>query len=692
MRSTKKIFWAFLFAMPLLFGTAVFADDVDDVTPDVTARVARFTFIRGDVQVRREGSQDWEKAAVNLPVVEGDEITTDADSRFEIQFSSYVHVRVAENSYLKIVGLKDGAIALSLPEGTLNARVTKFDKDGSYFEIDAPKTTVAVQRPGMYRIDSGKQGDTEVRVSVTNDGEARVYSENSGFTLKNGRTANIKIDGALAGEWETADAERYADEFDSWSLDRDVAIAKALKDAYYDKYYDRDVYGAEDLNNYGEWVHTRNYGYVWRPYGNAVSQYADWSPYRYGHWRWIPPFGWTWVNDEPWGWATYHHGRWFYDDGSWYWTPYAQHRTNRSWWYPALVGLTIINTNICWYPLPYDYGYYNYNYYYGNYGGGHHGGNHNGGGGWNGGGHNGGNNGGNNGGGHNGGGHNGGGPTPTPTPVMPGSYPAGGPSVFANADQRRAWFLTPPLLRVPPAGVVSTPLSAFGRDRGGFGTPAISDTKGALSKTLAINDPVRLLPTFQELNGKVSPQIRSDKPRAISAEKPLTGAMIRNGDGPMDRTLQNTKILGDRQPVLIKAEPGSVPERRKTGAVTRPVVVNQENNNTQIRVAPREPSKSKQRNDAEDPVRAAPRETRTTKRDDRQSEPVRPERVEAPQKQRDNNPTRSEPVRSEPTRSEPPPRHDPPQRNDPPPKSEPSPTKSEPTKSDPHVERKTKDG
>jgi hypothetical protein len=647
MRSTKKILWAVLLTMPFIFGTVVFADDVEDTIPDVKARVARFTFIRGDVQVRREGSQDWEKAVQNLPVVEGDEITTDASGRFEIQFNSYTHVRVAENSYLKIVGLKDGAIALSLPEGTLNARFTKFDKDASFFEIDAPKTTIAVQKAGMYRVDAGKQGDSEVRVTVTNNGEARVYADNTGFMLKDGRTATIKIDGQYAGEWEAADASRYADEFDAWSLERDVTIAKRLRDSYYDKYYDRDVYGAEDLNDYGEWVHTRKYGYVWRPYRNSTSQYADWSPYRYGHWRWIPPFGWTWVNDEPWGWATYHHGRWIYDDRTWYWTPYGQYRTSRSWWYPALVGLLIVNNNICWYPLPYNYGYYNYNHYYGNYGGGRPRGGHN--------------NGGHNNGGNNNGGHNGG-PTPSPTPGVPLTYPQGGPSVFANNDQRRAWFATSPLLRVPPSGVVSTPLSSFGRVTRDFKTaPNASEV---LSTKLATSDPVRILPTFQELDGKVSSDIKSEKPRNIIATtKPQTGAMIRNGDGPLDQTLQNTKIFGDRKPVQIRAEPGAEPERRKTGAVTRPTGTDTENPpvrpERQIRTV-------KQRDESGDaPIRAAPPETRTTKpRDDRQSEPVRQPRVDAPQKQRDD-----------PIRSEPPPRYDPPTRSEPPPRNDPPPAK-----------------
>src|SRR5213075_1768107 len=94
-----------------------------------------------------------------------------------------------------------------------------------------------------------------------------------------------------------------------------------------------------------------------------------------------PPYGWTWANDEPWGWATYHHGRWFYDAGYWYWSPYGYHRYAQSWWFPALVVLNVYDNNVCWYPLPYNYAYYNYNFYYNSHHHGwDHGGHHNGGG------------------------------------------------------------------------------------------------------------------------------------------------------------------------------------------------------------------------------------------------------------------------------------------------------------------------
>ena len=392
MHSTSKVRWAVLMIM-LLSGSSVFASEIDDYIPEVTDRVARISFIQGDVQIRRDDSPDWEVAVLNLPIVEGDEIATDGNGRVEIQFNTYTHLRIAENSQVKFVGLKDGGIALSVPLGTVVIRASEFDGARAYFEIDAPKTTISIQRAGMYKIEAGVPDSLEVIVTASAGGEARVYSADSGFTVKDGRRAKLYIGGTQSGEWETAQGERFSDEFDSWSLDRDVIIAQRVRDAYYDKYYDRDVYGAEDLNQYGEWINTRKYGYVWRPYQSSVSSYSDWSPYRYGQWRWIPQYGWAWVNDEPWGWATYHHGRWVWDSGSWYWTPYGYYRSSRSWWHPALVVLTSIGGSICWYPLPYDYSYYNYNsYYYG-----HHRRRH----------HNGDNHHGNNGGGN---------PTPTPTP------------------------------------------------------------------------------------------------------------------------------------------------------------------------------------------------------------------------------------------------------------------------------------
>src|SRR6187399_879143 len=243
MHSTSRIRLAVLTIMMLLSGGDVFASETDDYIPDVTDRVARISFIQGDVQIRRDETPDWEVAILNLPIVEGDEIATDGNGRLEIQLNSYTHLRIAENSQVKFVGLKDGGIALSVPLGTVVIRASEFDGAKAYFEVDAPKSTISIQRAGIYKIEAGVPDSLEVIVTATGGGEARVYSSDSGFTVKDGRRSKLYIGGMRSGEFETALAENFSDEFDSWSHDRDLIIAQRIKDAHYDQYYDQDMYG-----------------------------------------------------------------------------------------------------------------------------------------------------------------------------------------------------------------------------------------------------------------------------------------------------------------------------------------------------------------------------------------------------------------------------------------------------------------
>ncbi|MDQ3750478.1 MAG: FecR domain-containing protein [Acidobacteriota bacterium] len=654
MRPAKKIRWAFFFLMPFLFagvGNAL-ANVPDDYAPEVTARVARISFISGDVQIRRADSQHWERAANNLPIVEGDEIATDANARLEIQFNSYNYLRLSENAYLKITTLRDEGIAVSLPNGSISLRVLNFDKDRSYFEIDAPKTTVSVERAGMYRVDAGSRNDSEVRVSVTDSGQARVYSENSGFTLKNGRSATVQIDGNYAGEWETSDASRYADEFDSWSLQRDAIIAKRLQNADYDKYYDRDIYGAEDLNEYGEWIFTKKYGYVWRPFRNSVASYSDWSPYRYGQWRWIPPYGWTWVNDEPWGWATYHHGRWVYDDG-WYWTPYPRHRGQRSWWRPALVFISYIGSNICWYPLPYDYGYYNYNY---------------------------------------------------STYVDRRRYNTtivNNTTVVVNPppNQPPVLIVTPLIKKIPQLGVISVPASEFGRNTKGFRSASTELAQKVLSVTPSEKVKPPILPTFKDLNGRVSKEILVENPKIARVETQIkTGATERTSGISTGENLRQERIYGNRSPIEktdrnlqteIKGGLEGQPPMRDTGAVTRQPrsVIKQDDGNSDTKnespnnVSPNNfPIRSRAgKNENESEPQSPVKPSRS--HDDRELSPpvyAPPQKQEEREERIERQPRKE---RQEPVREPEPPRYEPPTKRDdppPPPRSEPPPSKPEP--------------
>ncbi|MCK5085903.1 MAG: hypothetical protein KAQ90_00210, partial [Melioribacteraceae bacterium] len=99
------------------------------------------------------------------------------------------------------------------------------------------------------------------------------------------------------------------------------------------------------LQPYGEWIEIDNNLYVWRP----VRVDRNWRPYVLGSWAWTD-YGWYWESNEPFGWATYHYGRWFYDDFyGWVWLPDNE-------WGPAWVEWRYSNDYIGWAPMyPYNY-------------------------------------------------------------------------------------------------------------------------------------------------------------------------------------------------------------------------------------------------------------------------------------------------------------------------------------------------
>ena len=331
------------------------AEDANEPEYEEYARVMRISLLKGEVSLRRAGNYEWETARLNLPLVEGDTLATGQGSRLEIQVDARNFVRVGEDSVLEVVTLRDEGIALSLKEGTLMLRLARFEREREYFEMDAPRTTIAAEQPGLYRLDVTRDG--EVRVTVRDDGRARIYSETSGFVLRENRMARLFYSGHTEGDWELGSASSF-DQWDFWNDERERYLASRLKFEDRQRYYDPDVWGAEELDAYGDWVHSRQYGYVWRPHVTVINNYVNWAPYRYGHWEWCPPFGWTWVADEPWGWAPYHYGRWVYYNNAWCWAPRGYgYDYRRALWRPALVAFVYVPTrlgeHLAWYPLTY---------------------------------------------------------------------------------------------------------------------------------------------------------------------------------------------------------------------------------------------------------------------------------------------------------------------------------------------------
>lgn len=83
-----------------------------------------------------------------------------------------------------------------------------------------------------------------------------------------------------------------------------------------------------ELSPYGDWIYTPDYGFAWRPYFNNPEAFRPYSSN--GNWIYTQ-FGWTWVSNYVWGWATFHYGRWNFDNYlGWMWIPGSE-------WAPAWV-------------------------------------------------------------------------------------------------------------------------------------------------------------------------------------------------------------------------------------------------------------------------------------------------------------------------------------------------------------------
>ncbi len=104
-------------------------------------------------------------------------------------------------------------------------------------------------------------------------------------------------------------------------------------------------YFYDKLADYGEWLETAEYGWVWHPGG----VWDGWRPYTYG--RWVSTdLGWTWSSYFPWGWAALHYGSWSYlDYVGWVWVPGTV-------WAPAWVIWRYSDVYIGWSPLLAGYG------------------------------------------------------------------------------------------------------------------------------------------------------------------------------------------------------------------------------------------------------------------------------------------------------------------------------------------------
>lgn len=290
-----------------MMGLAGAPSRADTSRSDPPSRVARLSYIAGDLGFLPQGARNWSDARINRPLTTGDRLSSGHDARAELELGGGT-VRIAGDTDLGLLGLNGQLAQFELTQGALELSVRQLAAGQSY-EIDTPTVAVVIDRPGRFRVDI-QDGGRATRVTAF-AGNATVYGRHQARrTIFAGR--RYRFDDSSLQVVEISDIGSE-DAFDYWSQDRDRRYARANRH----RYVSDQVVGYQDLDRYGGWQTTTDYGAVWFP--NDVG--SDWAPYRDGHWAYIAPWGWTWVDDLPWGFAPYHYGRWVYLRRGWGWIP-----------------------------------------------------------------------------------------------------------------------------------------------------------------------------------------------------------------------------------------------------------------------------------------------------------------------------------------------------------------------------------
>jgi FecR protein len=349
MKTHKLWSWMALlasFVLVLQLSTLARAQDNDDNDAqgqDPPGRVGRLNFSQGSVSFRPAGEDDWVTAVPNRPMVTGDDLWADEDSRAEVHVGSAA-IRLGSKTGITFLALDDRTTQIRVAQGSMILRVRHIDDDDAY-EVDTPNVAFTLLQPGEYRVDVSEDGSQTI--TTVWHGRGRVTGGGLTYTVVANQSATFTGNEQHV-DYDLGQLPRR-DDFDKWAFDRDGREDRADSA----NYVSREMTGYEDLDQYGDWNYVAGYGPCWRP----RVMVAGWAPYRYGHWAYVGPWGWTWVEDEPWGFAPFHYGRWAYVSSGWYWVPGPV--VVRPVWAPALVAFVgggpgfhfSVGVGVGWFPL-----------------------------------------------------------------------------------------------------------------------------------------------------------------------------------------------------------------------------------------------------------------------------------------------------------------------------------------------------
>lgn len=275
------------------------------VSADPPSQVGRLNLINGSVSFLPGSLNEWVPASLNYPLSAGDHLWTDAGSGGEVHVRNAA-IRLNENTEFGFLTLDDQTVQARISGGSINVYLRNVDNETA-FEIDTPNAVVFLLNAGSYRIDVQQNGETNITVR---SGQAEVTAGRALFEVYSGQSTVVS--GYDTVSYYITNAFQ-SDDWDAWCASRDRREDRVASTTQ----VSHEMIGIEDLDENGTWYVMADYGPVWAP--SRVP--AGWAPYRFGHWAWVNPWGWTWIDDTSWGFAPFHYGRWAFLNAGWVWIP-----------------------------------------------------------------------------------------------------------------------------------------------------------------------------------------------------------------------------------------------------------------------------------------------------------------------------------------------------------------------------------
>jgi uncharacterized protein DUF6600/FecR-like protein len=277
------------------------------------ARIVRLSNVQGKVDMDRGGGQRFERAFLNMPVIEGSKLRTGSDGRAEVEFEDGSVLRIVPDSQIDFT-------ALSLGDDGQKLNTVKLVDGTAYVNIRAKKGDRLTLNFGHESATLAELAHLRVNLSDV-DATLAVFDGDVHVT---GASGDVDVTKKHSVTFDLDNKDKYAEKkniekepYDQWDVQQSQ---------YHDTYasnrtYDPSspyAYGISDLNYYGNYTMIPGYGWGWQPF----FMDASWSPFMDGGWAWYPGYGYTWVSAYPWGWLPYMYGSWAFAPGyGWFWSP-----------------------------------------------------------------------------------------------------------------------------------------------------------------------------------------------------------------------------------------------------------------------------------------------------------------------------------------------------------------------------------